>query len=298
MNKNKHFSYTATFIIIKLFGLSKDPKFSTLLGKNASKYYECIVSKLPWPLNFFKNLLKNSGIRHFAIFMEDLILPGDLMHLLMRKVYIEDAVSKALKDGYRQVVVLGSGLDFTAVRTSGLHYHSFEIDSPAMIRLKSDILKKTNYANNNLHLISAQINESGLENILTEHPDFNKDIPTIFIAEGFLVYQDLPTIQGILFDMNRLTGNNSRFIFTLFDFHRMRPINAQIIRDAVEFVGEKLKWNLGFNEFKNLLQQYDYSVKWEVDSKSMKQEKLHPLNLKNPLFKGFYIMTAESDKTD
>jgi len=294
MNNNKRFSYTATFIIIKLFGLSRDPQFTPLVDKKASEYYEKVISQLPSPLFFFKTLLKNPWLRHFSIFMEDLVLPGDLMHLLMRKVYIKDAIFQALNDGYEQVVVLGSGLDFSAIRTSQLQYNSFELDSPNTIRLKYDLLEKLNYHNPFLHFVSSQIKEKGIVTTLKSHSDFRTDVPTLFIAEGFLDYQELDTIHHILDDMNALTDHKSRFLFTLFDFEEMEPVDAQIIRDSVEFVGEYLKYNIGRDHIEELLHTHDFSLRWVVDPETMNKEKLKPLDIENPLFKGFYIMMAES----
>lgn len=294
MNQKKHFSYTATFIIIKLFGLSTDPLFVPLIDEKASIYYKKVVSQLPIPLNFFKFLLKYSWIRRFSIFMEDLILPGDLMHLLMRKAYIKDAICHALNEGYEQVVVIGSGLDFSAIRTSGLNIDSFEVDAGDTINLKYNLIKQLHYQNDHLHFVPVHIRESGIYRELSDHPSFKLNKPTLFIAEGFLDYQELPTIYRILHDMNKLTGNKSRFVFTLFDFNEMDPVDAQIIRDSVKFVGEHLKHNIGRGHIEKLLHSHDFNLRWIVDPLTMKAERLKPLGIKNPLFKGFYIMMAES----
>lgn len=294
MQNKKHFSYTATFIIIKLFGLSKNLRFYKLVDEQAGRYYEGVVKSVPFPLYLFRTLLKIRPLRDFATFMEDRVIPGDLMHLLMRKAYMLDQINRAMDDGFRQVVVLGSGLDFSAIRTSLMGIPSFEVDEPDTIELKKNLVSDLHYTNPNLHFAAVNILDDGLFNGLRNVKEFQPGIPTLFIAEGFLDYQKLDTVEQIFHDMDAITEHNTRFLFTLFDFSEMPPLHAQIIKDSVSFVGEYLGDNIGRNRIEELLNRNNLRLNWYVDPEKMKQEKMIPLGIFNPLFYGFYIMTADS----
>lgn len=298
MNLKKHFSYTATFIIIKLFGLSCDDTFHCLVDSESADYYSKVVEHLPIPFRFFYFLLKIRWLRKFCILMEDFILPGDLMHLLMRKWYIRHEINLACNDDFRQVVVLGSGLDYSAMRTANRSIPSFEVDEPDTIALKKSLVEEIHYDRPYLHFVPVNIHQDGLYRGLIKNSEFKQDIPTLFIAEGFLDYQDLETIEHLLEDINLLTSGKSRFVFTLFDFSQMSDLHARIIKDSVAFVGEYLGHNIGRDNIDELLERHGMKLDWSVDPETMISEKLDPNGIRNPLFKGFYIMRADSVTSD
>ncbi len=94
--------------------------------------------------------------------MEDLVLPGDLMHLLMRKYYIREEIERARNEGYHQVVVLGSGLDYSAIRTAKFELHSFEVDEPDTITLKRKLVEEIHFNHPLLHFVPVDIHRQGL----------------------------------------------------------------------------------------------------------------------------------------
>jgi len=83
-----------------------------------------------------KRFLKNASYGWFQNlfrFYERLTIQGLALHQALRKLHIERAVRESLAEGFRQVVILGGGLDTLALR---LHnefpdVNFLEIDHPA-----------------------------------------------------------------------------------------------------------------------------------------------------------------------
>ena len=104
-------SLTASYIAVKFYGLTLNPNIASFFDSFTITFYRNVVCYLPKKLSWNQKALKSRVWRNFFVWWEELLLPGDLMHILSRKYYIEHAILKALNDGYEQLVVLGSGFD-------------------------------------------------------------------------------------------------------------------------------------------------------------------------------------------
>ena len=294
MNDSTSISYTAAFILIKLYGMSLDPKLQHLIDKKAQEYYYRTTPHLPFPLNLFHNILKSPTVRKSLITLEDNILPGDLSHLLMRKKYIYEELVRARQDGFEQLVVIGSGFDFAGIRWAMWGGSSFELDRPRTHALKKKLNRVSQFNPSDLWYLPVGDNENDFDRMLRVHPYFDPDKPTLFIAEGFLDYLGKEEVHRAFESIKNATNQSQRFVFTLFDFEAMNPLHARIIRDSVAVVGEELGYNIGRNNIEKLLAQYGFLAEHIVDPDMMKHEKLSPLGITNPLFTDFYIIRADS----
>lgn len=294
MSDSTSISYTAAFILIKLYGMSLDPQLHSLIDIRAQEYYRSTVPHLPFPLNSFHRILKYSGVRKLLTSLEDAILPGDLMHLLMRKRYIYEELVRARDEGFEQLVVIGSGFDFAGIRWSMWGGSSFELDRPRTHALKKKLNRLSHFNPPDLWYLPVGENDTDFDGQLRDHPFFDPDKPTIFIAEGFLDYLNKEEVHLAFQAIKNTSDKPHRFVFTLFDFDAMDPLHARIIRDSVAVVGEKLEYNIGRNNIEKLLADYGFLAKSIVAPEVMKHEKLDPLGIDNPLFTDFYIIRADS----
>ena len=100
----------------------------------------------------------------------------------LRTKYFDDALSRQISLGDRQVVILGSGLDTRAVRYNLAGVSYFEIDDRATLELKAEVLKKNNIAAN-VRYIPGDYLKDDLVSLLQQN-QFNFDLPTYLIWEG------------------------------------------------------------------------------------------------------------------
>jgi len=138
---------------------------------------------------WFRWALRHAWTRQLLRLLERAILPGIILHYLVRKLWIERKVREALANGCNQVVILGAGFDPLALR---LHrawpdVSFWELDHPASQRPKLDALKSLAPAGN-LFLVPLDLRSELPFDVLARHPQFNPRQRTCVVAEGLLMY--------------------------------------------------------------------------------------------------------------
>ena len=129
----------------------------------------------------------------------DLVLPGIVPHYLARKRCLEDEVRRACGE-YRQVVVLCAGLDTLVWR---LHrrlpeVRFIEIDRPAALDIKERAMIAAGMDLRNLTLLPADLANETLPDVLRRCSDHRRDLSTLFLAEGLLMYLTPASVNSLL----------------------------------------------------------------------------------------------------
>ncbi|MTD59140.1 SAM-dependent methyltransferase [Amycolatopsis sp. RM579] len=153
--------------------------------------------------------------------------PTDHWDLLLRAAivrtrFLDDLVVGA---GCRQVVQLGAGLDTRAFRLDWRPgTHLFEVDLPDMIEFKQEVLagveprcERTVVATDLLADWDQALVESG----------FRPEIPTVWVAEGLLMYFTAEQNDRLLSRMAGLSAPSSRVGLTLLGRRRTEGMRAQ-----------------------------------------------------------------------
>lgn len=291
--KPDQLSQTAAFIAIKFYGLTNMEPYRSLFHEATVEFYDRLVTELPSPLNRYHRLLKSPWLRKFFIFSEELLLPGDLMHILMRKRYIGNMVERLVKEGYEQLVVLGSGFDHLAVKHSRQGILSFEIDAPGMADLKGDFIGKYNYCNTGLQVIPAYFSRDTLGTILARHIDIDANKKTIIVAEGFFDYLTPRQSETLLKDLATYFNRNISLISTVFSLTELSLLRSWVFQLGVWMVGEKLKLHQTYSEFSKMLGDYNFEVVQHIDTEDMQIE-LAKKNIALPILPGFHLVQADS----
>jgi methyltransferase (TIGR00027 family) len=123
-------------------------------------------------------------------------LPGIILHYIARKQCLEQWVHSVCDFGQnsadicRQIVMLGAGLDTLGWR---LHRQApaltiLEVDRPAALRVKLTAMKGQFARQQNLTFIAADLGVESLTEALARAPAFKSGLPTLFLAEGLLMY--------------------------------------------------------------------------------------------------------------
>ncbi len=284
-------SLTASYIAIKFYGLTLNPRIAVFFDSFTASFYKDVVSYLPKKMSWNQKAFKSRLWRNFFVWWEELLLPGDLMHIISRKFYIEKAVQNAIDDGFEQLVVLGSGFDHNAVKCASKGLPSFEIDTHSMIDHKQRMLSQFGYPAINLNLCPVDPANQNIKEVLLKTGKFNPRKKTIFLAEGFFDYLSLESTRSILHNICSM-HTNVKLISTFFDLGELNFFNRFMFTSGVAMVGETLKLPLNKNEFVSLLNKFDLKIDTEISYSQIEQDLISGMEINLPVLKGFYILES------
>ena len=174
-------SSTAALIAAATVLLDRDPRYRHLVPAGAAAICaRCLIdfwptaAKLPW----------------LARAAERATIPGLMLHFMLRKRWIEEAVRGALARGCQRVVVLGAGYDTLAARLAPQFpaVRFIEIDHPATQAVKRAAIERPN-----LQFIAADLARTPLQQALPPGGG-----ASVFVLEGLLMYLT-PGEQDALF---------------------------------------------------------------------------------------------------
>ena len=129
-----------------------------------------------------------------------------VLPIVLRTRYFDDFMQRVTaEEALRQVVLLGAGLDTRAYRLNwpqGTRY--FELDQPGVLAHKSQILDQMGAKPNCLRqAIGADLNEPWQEFLLSA--GFNRQLPSLWLLEGFLFYLPNESIIHLIDQVNQLS---------------------------------------------------------------------------------------------
>ncbi|MEQ9265102.1 MAG: class I SAM-dependent methyltransferase [Balneolaceae bacterium] len=290
--KKGNISYTAAYIVVKFYGLTLDPKIGKNFDPSLIDFYEKMVRFLPKHLSWYHNSLTSSFWRKLFIFSEELLLPGDLMHIVCRKYYMTALVDKAITEGVEQFVSLGSGFDHLGAYASSKGVPSYELDMDFMVDQKQKFLEHSGLANEFLHVAPIDVIKQRIPDVLKKMESFSPNKKTAFICEGFFDYLPLQTTEEVLGDIKLLNPDN-QLISTFFSLDELNWFHRLSFTSGVTLVGESLKLPLNRMGFHELLKNTGFSVSEEFSYDDMRKGLVEPSGITLPVLKGFYVMSAD-----
>lgn len=173
-------SATACLIASCVFALSCHPKLRRLVDPRAAEFSGWFVAAHSSPL---ARVLGRAWFRSLASWFERLTLPGFILHVGLRKRWLEAATREAIGRGVTQVVVLGAGYDTLALRLAadypGVRF--VEMDHQATQRVKLRALARRGVAAANVTFEAVDLTGSAPRG-------HARNMKTLFVAEGLLMY--------------------------------------------------------------------------------------------------------------
>jgi O-methyltransferase involved in polyketide biosynthesis len=291
-------SNTAAFIAVKFYGLTREEPYRSLFDEEAILFYERLVKNMPAPLRYYHCGLKSETLSKFFIFWEELLLPGDLMHIILRKYYLTNWVKELGEQGYRQMLVLGAGFDHLGALNASKDMRCVELDMPKMISLKKDFIIKHGYEHPNLLLKEAFFTRDTLLEILQAQSTLNPNRKTMVVAEGFFDYFNQTTSSEILTDAAAFFSDDVTLLSTLFSLQELSGFRSSVYKNSIKLAGEKLKLHLDKSGYIKLLKQHRFSIERSLSFDEMKQEVLKPRGISLPVLPGFYLVRANRLKME
>lgn len=178
--------------------------------------------------------------RVFPVY-ESCVVPGMALHQVLRKLWLEEAVERSLKEGVRQVIVLGGGFDTLAARLARRHPSArfLEVDHPATQAVKRRALERAGYLGANLILTPQDFNRLPWQDAHQGLTGFSAGLPTIVLCEGVLMYLDPPAVDRLFVGLAALPVPSLRFAFT---YMEPRPDGRIAFAGASPLVSAWLRW--------------------------------------------------------
>lgn len=290
--KADQLSQSAAFIAIKFYGLTQYPHFRSLFDEEIVQFYDSTVRNLPLPLRFYHYWLQFDWVRTLYTASEELLLPGDLMHILARKWYISRMLDDLLEQGCDQILVLGGGFDHVSYHYRQRGIPTFELDSPRMAHLKERLLKEAYPNQPHPTIIPAQLPEYSLSDILQNNPTIESQRKTVIISEGFFDYLSPKEVSSILSTL-RNYFTEPILLSTHFALDELSPLYRMIFRTSLNLVGEQLQFNASIDAFKARLFDHNFAVDLCYGTEEINKQLVSTMDTRLDILKGFYILSAK-----
>lgn len=236
---------------------SMDPLLAPLLPPGAGERTVALLRACHPRFARDERRFAKAWMRRLLRWEERHLFPGFFSHVALRKRWIEEQVEGAIAAGARQVIVLGAGFDTLAVRLSERHagLTCIELDHPATQAKKRRGLADVGAIGSRLYLCEADLTRMTLEEALRATRVFQAGVPSVFVAEGLLMYLAPSEVDDLFATLRRLAVPaapavpESRIVFTFLGLDaRGRPclwtrgwLLREMLRLKLALVGEPLR---------------------------------------------------------
>lgn len=307
-------SATAYLIATSTLFVAADPLAGRLIPARAAELSASFVAARSHVARWAQRALRRRHVRPFVSALERLTIPGIQLHYALRKLYLEETARAALADadcgGIRQVVIFGAGYDTLALR---LHEtfpaaQFIETDHPATQRRKTHALAAHHDSRlqrpqtTNLHFLPVDLTRQQLAATLANFDGYRADAPTLYIAEGLLMYLSPAEVDNLFQTIRELSGTRkSRFAFTFMERQSNGRVNFRTRSRAVDawlnWRGEVFKWGIERAALPLYLRARGFSVREIATEETLRRRYLEPNALAHlPLATGEYACVADLDE--
>ena len=177
----------------------------------------------------------------------DRCYPGVGNAILVRGRYMDEHLTRALRDGIRQVVILGAGYDTRALRFPALQQNTtvFEVDHPATQTTKRRRMRSFDLPH--LRYVPLDFTTDRLDAALLAQ-GFDPGDRALFVWEGVTYYLLSETIDHTLAAVRRCCAPGSRIVFDVFPDSVVQGISllpgAWALQNGLAWIGEALRFGI------------------------------------------------------
>src|SRR5712691_10993688 len=104
-------SATAILIAASMAFLRRDPKLGQFVPPRAAEVSTWFVETGSAYSRYWLGASSQKWFRCLVWALERATIPGILAHYALRKCYLEAVTRRSLREGFRQVIILGAGFD-------------------------------------------------------------------------------------------------------------------------------------------------------------------------------------------
>jgi methyltransferase (TIGR00027 family) len=291
-------SHTAVKIGLGLVFLGQEPQLGALLPKGAVESTRRLMTAAgllkPWHLSLFRS----PAYRVFVRWLQSRVMPGQFLHVALRKRFIDDETRAEIARGVTQVLSAGAGFDTLCLRlASEFPDVTFvEVDHPATQAAKRKGVAALGPIPPNFHLHGADLAGAGLEEALPAVGAWRRDAQSLVVAEGLLMYLDETDVCRFLEAVRRNVGAGSRLLFTCMqaDEHGRLLLGklGWLARASLEVVGEPLRWGVRRGALEPFLQRHGFALESSPSPADLHSRYLEPAGLSGRYLGGIEFMAV------
>jgi len=213
--------------------------------------------------------------------------------VIVRTKYLDDTLDKQLASEFKQVLILGAGLDTRAVRKQARGVTYFEIDDPATLALK-----RRCYAEQGIDvpvkLIPGNYVTDGMIDLLRQN-GFDFTLPTYIIWEGNTMYLPLESVKQTIADLRQ---HIRRFRIS-FDYMTDAVItkttgDAGVTTLVESFAAMGAPWLTGFRNIQTLARESSLTLLENFKTLELSQQYWRERTLTSAIFEHYRLCTMES----
>lgn len=275
------------------------PRLRDVLPKGAAATVEGILRNSGAVPARLIDMMRAPSTRRLYELVEQFTGKGQLLWFGIRKRWVAECVEEALRDGARQLLVLGSGLDPLAAMVAERHPDVLcvEIDAPATANPKAAGIQGAGLERPNLAVIPVDLSQRPLADAL-QTTQWRKDVPSIVVAEGLLMYLTPADVDVFFRALSNCTAPGTRVAFTVMDMDEegrpyLGPLSG-MMRPLLRLVGEPLQWALRPRDVPAYLEARGFRLRDQPSMDVLRQRFLEPIGGKDePLSHYDYPVLAE-----
>lgn len=221
--------------------------------------------------------------------------PGINGAVVCRVRFIDDILLEALKQGAKQVVIIGAGYDSRAFRFEGYmdSVTVFELDHPItqqdkLHKLDKNLKEKTSH----ISYISLDLAQEKLLERLTEN-GYDPCEKSIFIMEGLVPYIYLNVFEDIL---RLISAKGAVKNSVVFDYLPPSVVDGtsdltegKNMYKEVKISGEDFKLGFEPQELERLFQKYDFQVLENINAPDLRETYFHGSSSQRPISSVFWL---------
>lgn len=294
-------SATAHVIACSTVFLSHEPRYAHLVPPEAVDASTWFMQACSAVTPRLIGLMQRQWFRAAVTALEHAMVPGMMLHYLLRKRWIEERARVCLAKGVDQVVILGAGFDTLALR---LHrefprIRFFEVDHPATQQVKREAVESRSMLAANINFICADLTEENWERALLSHPDFQPQAHTLLIAEAVLMYLQPTHLDAIFKFLHKQMDRRSKILFTFMEPGNDGKVsfrNATWLLDSwLWWRGEPFTWGIRRGELPAYLQERGLTLLELAGPQTLRNRYCNAEHTTLPLAEGEYLCLAERD---
>ena len=224
--------------------------------------YRTVGAHMANGISFFAPQFSGTNEQALRLIATEYLCPS----VLGRAVFSEQALRTAAKIGAKQYVLLGAGYDTFAYRQPefGKRLCIFELDRTKTVQDKIARLARAGITPpENVRYLAADFTVSGWEQLLVQHPDFDKDTPTFCSLLGLVYYLPTADFVRLLRTLQKLLCAGSSLVFDYPDenaFGETAGIRAQKQAMLARVAGEQMYGGYSLPTLTRLLSDCGFRV--------------------------------------
>lgn len=252
--------FTAFIVALIVSAVHCRPKWRVLVDGKSFRFYEACTAACA-RRSLLMRLLRLLPVSVRLRLFDSITAFGYSLHLALRKQAIEVQARADIKKGVIQLVIIGAGFDALASRLARefSEVRFYELDMAVTQAVKRSAIGELPP---NMHLIPCNLSKTSLHDALQDAVEFERSVPTLYIAEGLSMYLTESENRAWLADVRRLSGDEARLLITALE----APMAANRFRWLREVVLHKnhslFKWFIPRERMPEFLEECGFVLKF------------------------------------